>query len=234
MSVIGNIIRSLYDIIGNLGLTIFLTAFIVGIITLISQALLTRNNVIKAKCLQEIHLIKKQKLTPTEEIMAINNIYKKEKYLFAIPELLQILTILLNLYVFTTILNYSEYIIEYRTTGPQSFLFIENIFAMEWTFVIPIICGLLPLLINNLFNLKYLITSEAIADYILAIVLIFSYAVYSKIFTPLYVIFIFGKIVFSIVPKLVFYKQNKQIEQLTKEFQANQNTENFFSPNAEM
>lgn len=209
-NLIGNAIKCIYDLIGNIGVTILIVSFIMGIISLLPKFLELRNSMIKAKYMNDVKNIEEDStLSAQLKAQKITALYKKDKYIFGIPAILKVILLILNVFIFTVILDYTTYIVDYRTTGPQSFLFIKNVFSMEWNFILPIICGILPLIINNLFNLKYLISKEAIADYILAIVLIFSYAVYAKLFSFLYVIYIFGNIIFGIVPVLLFHKYKK-------------------------
>lgn len=211
MKYIGLFLNKLFELTGNLGIAVFILAIIIDIFSLITRYCLLKNNLIKNKYAKEVYIIKQNNKNPEDQLEKIQEIYNKENYSYILPIVLQILLTIINVLIFTTILNYKNYIVNISTAGPQSFLFMEDILIPQTNILIPLFCGLISFLCNNIFKIKYMKLKDFFIEIILNTFLVISFILYSNLFGSIYLIFILGIYISKPLFLFIFYKMNKQL-----------------------
>lgn len=212
MNYIANIINFLYEYTNNLGYAVLIFSLIFNTILLIPKYINVKNQYIKSKYAKEVHLIKEENDDPSEQLTLIRKLYSKERYYYVLPTILNIIILMVNIMIFSVIINYKTY---FNITEQQSFLMINDIFAPQWNIVIPLLCIIFNIIASNLFKIKEInYLSEIISNGLLFL----AFMIYGKSFGQLYLIYTLGIYFLKLIGTLLFYKKQKQIICLNKEY----------------
>lgn len=226
MELISKILIILYNMTNNIGTAVFILSISIGIISVSAKYFNLKNNIIKNKYGIEVDTIKETIADPELQLEEIKKIYAKDGYKYILPVAIQIILAILNIAIFATILNLKKYIPNINEIPTQSFLYIKDIFAPQKDFIIPIICGIITLICNNIYKMKYIKIKDFGIEILTCALLIVGLVLYSNLFGPIYLIYVLGTYLIKPILMIIFYKKTKELffyQQKYQEYRKNKN-----------
>lgn len=226
MELVGKFLTILYNMTNNMGISVFILSISMGIISVTAKYFNLKNNIIKNKYGIEVDNIKENIADPELQLEEIKKIYAKDGYKYILPVAIQIVLAILNIAIFATILNLKKYISNIDEIPTQSFLYIKDIFAPQKDFIIPIICGIITLICNNIYKIKHIKIKDLCIEILTCALLIVSLVLYSNLFGPVYLIYVLGTYLIKPISMIIFYKKTKELslyQQKYQEYRKNKN-----------
>ena len=226
MELVGKFLTILYNMTNNMGISVFILSISMGIISVTAKYFNLKNNIIKNKYGIEVDNIKETIADPELQLEEIKKIYAKDGYKYILPVAIQIVLAILNIAIFATILNLKKYIPNIDEISTQSFLYIKDIFAPQKDFIIPIICGTITLICNNIYKIKHIKIKDLCIEILTCALLIVSLVLYSNLFGPVYLTYVLGTYLIKPISMIIFYKKTKELffyQQKYQEYKKNKN-----------
>lgn len=216
----GKIIYFIYEITNNLGVAILLLSIISACtFGLLIKYLSLKNQLIKNKYAKDVYLIKEKTKDPEKQLEEIQNLYKKDNYKLFLPAILSFIYTLINVALFSTIINYKKFIPNVESIPIQSFMDIKDIFAPGIYLWVPILSAFLMIFSQNIVNLKSIFSKQAIPMFATFIIMSIIFIIYGNIFGPLYLIYILGNYISNIFSSAIFFKYKKLSYEYNLEYQ---------------
>lgn len=208
MKFIANLLITISNNTFPLAYIIFILGMIGSFIKGFGKIKKLKNNLILKEIAPKVEEIKEQYPDENEQLILLDKLYKKHHFSALTPIVAKIISIVMYMVLFITVISSNNFVIE-NCLKPINFFTIENIFTRNILIVIPITIIILKIISLYIFIPKELIDKKAIATTVISYIL--TSAILCNLLIATYAIFMLGSIIGETILSFYYNKKRREI-----------------------